>query len=237
MHLVKTFTQLHVRKIPSAYILKQYTHDGRSFIQWDRNDMPKGGQDGNREDMRFTKLVLDVMGIAWAGTKSDYACDEAHEKSVALRDVIDSISANVTRLVPTKNGGPDMNLDSTLTVAIVAPSLSQTKGHGHGRTNSESDVGGSAIRTSTYKHKLTIDGQEVIGSRSCGVCGLKGHYLTTCPRDPKRNWAMEKKGTKRGGARKRGRPRTRRGSPDMSRDSMDDHELLDDVDKDYDESE
>jgi hypothetical protein len=48
---------------------------------------------------------------------------------------------------------------------------------------------------------------------------------------------MEKKGTKRGGARKRGRPRTRRGSPDMSRDSMDDHELLDDVDKDYDESE
>jgi hypothetical protein len=43
MHLVKAFTQLHAKKIPSAYILKRYTCDIRSFIEWDRNDMPKGG--------------------------------------------------------------------------------------------------------------------------------------------------------------------------------------------------
>jgi hypothetical protein len=47
--------------------------------------MPRGGQDGNRKDMRFTKLVPVVMDIAHAGTKSDYTCDEAYEKSTALR--------------------------------------------------------------------------------------------------------------------------------------------------------
>jgi hypothetical protein len=57
MHPVKAFTQLHVRKIPNGYILKRYTDDARSFIEWDRNYMPKCGQDGNREDMRFAKLV------------------------------------------------------------------------------------------------------------------------------------------------------------------------------------
>jgi hypothetical protein len=74
-----------------------------------------------------------------------------------------------------------------LTVAIAGPPLSHTKGHDHGMRNSESDVGGSVIHTSTYKCKLTVDGQEVIGSRSYGVCGLKGNYLTTCPRNPNRS--------------------------------------------------
>jgi hypothetical protein len=142
---VKAFTQLHVRKIPSAYTLKQYPHDARSFVEWDRNDMPKGGQDGNGEDMRFAKLVPVVMGVARAGTKLDYACDEAYEKSIALRDLIDSIPANVTRSVPIDNAGPDVNLDSTLIVAIAAPPLSQTKG----LVMAGETV--TAIRTSTYR--------------------------------------------------------------------------------------
>jgi hypothetical protein len=145
MHLVKAFTQLHVRKIPSAYILKRYTRDVRSFVEWDQNDMPRGGQDGNMEDMRFVKLVVVVLFFARARTKLDYACDEAYEKSAALKDVIDSIPANMTRSVPTDHGGPEVNFDSTLTVAIAAPPLSQTKGHGHGRRNRESEVGGSTI--------------------------------------------------------------------------------------------
>jgi hypothetical protein len=89
-------------------------------------------------------------------------------------------------------------------IAIAAPPLSQTKGCGRGSRNSDSDVGASTIRTSTYKRKLTIDGQEAVGSQSCRVCGLKGLYLTTCPRNPNRSRAMEKKGTKHGGGRKRG---------------------------------
>jgi hypothetical protein len=82
-----------------------------------------------------------------------------------------------------------------------------------------------------------VDGQEVIGSRSCGICGFKGHYLTICPRNPNRSQAMDKKETKQGGVRKRGRPRTRRGGPDMLRDSMDEQYLLDDVDEEYEDSE
>jgi hypothetical protein len=50
--------------------------------------MPKGGQDGNREDMRFAKLVPVVMGIARVGTKSNYVCEEAYEKPMALRALI-----------------------------------------------------------------------------------------------------------------------------------------------------
>jgi hypothetical protein len=195
MHLVKAFTQLHVRKIPNGYILKRYTRDARSFVEWDQNDMPKGGQDGNREDMRFTKLVPIVIGITRARTKSNYACEEAYEKIMDLRSLIESIPANVTRSVPRENGGADVNVDDNLTVAIAAPSLSQTKGRGHGRSNIVSEVRDSVIRTSTYKRKCTVEGQEVIGSRSCGVCGLKGHYLMMCPRNPNRSHAVEKKGT------------------------------------------
>jgi hypothetical protein len=42
MRLIKAFTQLHIRKIPSAYIVKRYTRDDRSFVEWDQNDMPRG---------------------------------------------------------------------------------------------------------------------------------------------------------------------------------------------------
>jgi hypothetical protein len=161
------------------------------------------------------------MGIAVAGTKSDYACDEAFEKSTAVRALIESIPANVTRSVLTDNGVPDVNVDGNLMVAIAVPPLSQTKGCGRGKRNHESEVGGSVIRTSTYKRKCTVNGQELMGSRSCRVCGLKGHYLTTCPRNPNRSCTIEKNGTSRGGARKRGLPRNRRGSPEMSRVSMD----------------
>jgi hypothetical protein len=67
------------------------------------------GQDGNRKDMRFTKLVPVVMDIAHAGTKSDYTCDEAYEKSTALRDLIESILANMISSVPTDGGSPSMD--------------------------------------------------------------------------------------------------------------------------------
>jgi hypothetical protein len=193
MHLVKAFTQLHVRKIPNGYILKQYARDARSFVEWDRNDMQKGGQDGNREDMRFAKLVPVVMDITRTGTKFDYACEEAYEKVMDLRALIESIPVNVTKSVPRDNGGADVNVDGNLTVAIAAPPLSQTKGRGRGSSNIVSEAGDSGIHTSTYKRKRTVEGQEVIGSHSYGVCGLKGNYLTTCPRNPNRSRTVEKR--------------------------------------------
>jgi hypothetical protein len=195
MHLTKAFSQLHVRKIPNGYILKRYTHAARSFNEWDQNDMPKDGQDRNMEDMRFAKLVPVVMGVARAGTKSDYACEEAYEKSTALQALIESMSANVTWSVPTSNEAADVNVEGNLTVAIAVLPVSQTKGCGPSRSNLQNDVTGGAKRTSTYKRKHTVDVQEVIDSCSCGVCGLKGHYLITCPMNPNRSHAVEKKGS------------------------------------------
>jgi hypothetical protein len=168
MHLVKAFTQLYVRKIPIGYILKQYTHDARSFVEWDQNDMPKDGQNGNREDTRFAKHVPIVMGITRADTKSDYACEEAYEKLTTLRALVKSIPVNVTRSVPIGNEGVDVNVEGNLMVAIVVPPVSQTKGCGHGRRNLQSEVTGGAIRTITYKRKCNVDGKEVMGSHSCG---------------------------------------------------------------------
>jgi hypothetical protein len=46
--------------------------------------------------MRFVKLVPVVMGITRAGTKSDYACEEAYEKSIALRALIKTILAKIS---------------------------------------------------------------------------------------------------------------------------------------------
>jgi hypothetical protein len=51
---------------------------------------------------------------------------------------------------------------------------------------------------------------KLIGERSCGTCGVKGHYTTTCPRNPNKSHAIERKGVHRGTRGKRGRPRTNR---------------------------
>jgi hypothetical protein len=108
--------------------------------------------------MMFTKLVPVMMGIACAGTKSDYACDEAYEKGTALKTLIESIPPNVTWSVPTGNAPADVNVDGNLMVAIAAPPVSQTKGRGRGRRYSEMEVESSSVRISTYTHKLTVDG-------------------------------------------------------------------------------
>jgi hypothetical protein len=50
MHLVKAFTQLQIKKIPSKYILKCYSRDASSIVGWDKNDMVRGGQDGSEEE-------------------------------------------------------------------------------------------------------------------------------------------------------------------------------------------
>jgi hypothetical protein len=63
--------------------------------------------------------------------------------------------------------------------------------------------------TSTYKRHRTEDGQVLIGKKTCSTCGLKGHVTTTCRMNPNRSRVAEKKAPKRGGTRKRARPRTK----------------------------
>jgi hypothetical protein len=86
-----------------------------------------------------------------------------------------------------------------------------------------------------YKRKVTASCQCVIGSKKCGICDLKGHYSTTCPLNPVRSRAAKKMGSTSGGVRKRGRPRTRRSVSEEADECMDEQNLYDTVDADYDD--
>jgi hypothetical protein len=59
-----------------------------------------GGWDRNKEEMQFAKFVPVAMGIARAGTKSDYASEEAYERATTLRALIETIPTNMTRAAP-----------------------------------------------------------------------------------------------------------------------------------------
>jgi hypothetical protein len=126
MHLVKAFTHLQVEKIPSKYILKCYIRGARSVVEWHRNDVVKGGRDGSNEQMRFAKLVPVVMGIARAGSKSEYVYEEALKRSKALRNLIETIPANVATATDSSVGQEEANTDMTVgnTIIFVAPPIS-----------------------------------------------------------------------------------------------------------------
>jgi hypothetical protein len=134
MHLVKPFTQLQITKILREYILKWYTRDARSFVEWDRNDMVrndmvKGGVDRNDERMRFAKLVPAVMGIARAGSKSEYAYEEALQRAKELRVLIETIPPNITTTMTITNEVVAEEADGNVgMISLLEPPMSQTKG-------------------------------------------------------------------------------------------------------------
>jgi hypothetical protein len=108
MHLVKAFTQLQSRKLPNRCLLKHYTRDAKSFVEWDKNDVVKGRQGGNNEQMQFTKCVPIVMGIARAGSKTDYAYEETLQRANTLRVLIETIPANMTIATNTPDEGTEL---------------------------------------------------------------------------------------------------------------------------------
>jgi hypothetical protein len=232
-----------LKKVPNKYILKCYTRGARSVVEWDRNDVVKGGGDGSNEHMRFAKLVPVVMGIARAGSKSEYVYEEALKRSKTLRNLIETIPSNVTTTTDnckpdSSVGGEEANTDMTVgnTVIFVAPSISQTKGRGSSKRKIHNEGPALTQCTSTYKHKVIESCQCVIGSKKCGIYDLKGHYSTTCPLNPTRSCAAEKWGITSGGVRKRGRPRTRRSVSEEADECMDEQNLYDTVDADYDDT-
>jgi hypothetical protein len=203
----------------------------------------KGGGDGNNEQMRFAKLVPVVMDIARAASKSDYAYEEALERSKTLRNLIETILANVTTAADTCKpdssvGGEDGNTDMTVghTVAFVVPPISQTKGRGCSKQKVHNEGTTVTHNTSTYKRKVTASGQCVIGSQKCCICDLKCHYSTTCLLNSARSCAAEKRGMASGGVRKRRRPRTRRSVSIESEECMEDQNIYDNMETDYDDT-
>jgi hypothetical protein len=77
-------------------------------------------------------------------------------------------------------------------IALLELPMSQTKGLGTGRYGNCGASNAERASTSTYKC-----GMEIIGERSCGTCGVKGYYTTTCPMNPNRSRAIERKGVNR----------------------------------------
>jgi hypothetical protein len=111
------------------------------------------------------------MGITRVGSKSEYAYEEALERSKTLRNLIETIPANVTTATNTCEpdstvGSKDGNTDMTVgtTVVFVAPPISQTKGHGCSKWKVHNEGPVVTHSTSTYKRKVTASGQCVIGS-------------------------------------------------------------------------
>ena len=128
MHLVKAFTHLQIKKIPSKYILKRYTRDAKSFVEWDRNDMVNSRQDGMEEQLRFTKLVPVAMGLARAGSKSDYAYEETLKRATSLRALIETIPANVTTSDAMPSQSPNVAEAWDSQVPMSASPISRIKG-------------------------------------------------------------------------------------------------------------
>jgi hypothetical protein len=121
---------LQVEKNPNKYILKRYKRGARAVVEWNRNDMVKGIRDGSNEQMRFAKLVPIVMGIARVGSKLEYAYEEALERSETLRNLIETIPANVTIAIDnckpdSSVGQEEANMDMTVgnTIVFVAPPI------------------------------------------------------------------------------------------------------------------
>jgi hypothetical protein len=83
---------------------------------------------------------------------------------------------------------------------------------------------------------VTASGQCVIASQKCGICDLKGHYATTCPLNPARSHAAKKRGSASGGVRKRGRPKTWRNVSIEADECIEDQNLYDKVETDYDDT-
>jgi hypothetical protein len=158
MHLVKAFTQLQIKKILSKYILKHYSRDAQSIVGWDRNDIVRGGRDGSEEETWFAKLVPLMMGIARAGSKSDYRCDETWTRGTSLKELIETIPTNVARAgagagCSTGAAGGDVEETCGSQISLLEPPMSQTKGHGTRRYGNHSASGAERPSTSTYKRR------------------------------------------------------------------------------------
>ncbi|KAL6838830.1 hypothetical protein ACP4OV_031544 [Aristida adscensionis] len=213
-HLLKAFTHLQIKKIPSDYVLKRYTRDARIHVMWDRHDIVTVGPDCTTEQFRTSKLVTLAMDAVRACRKSSIGFNTGCEDFIALRELADTISSDINM---TSAGGArkEQNVDMETPIADVAPLIAseieistsapreaQTKGsRKRGRNGSEVDEAGSSREG------------EKKGSRICGYCGLMtNHYATTCRLNPAN--AAKVRGGRSG---RRGMMGGRRGRPPTNR--------------------
>jgi hypothetical protein len=109
MHLVKEFTPLQIRKVPSHYILKRYTRNARHQLMWDRNDIVTVGPNCTIEHFKTSKLVTLAMLAVRACRKSRTSFDAGCQRLDELRILAESIPSNIDPLAHGSRGADNRN--------------------------------------------------------------------------------------------------------------------------------
>ena len=61
VHLLRTFIQIQIERIPESYILRRYTKFARRDLEFDRHDKVLEGEDGNTRMYRSKMLLTKAM--------------------------------------------------------------------------------------------------------------------------------------------------------------------------------
>ncbi|CAN6289628.1 unnamed protein product [Urochloa humidicola] len=234
MHIIRVFTHLQVRKIPEEYILKRYTRNAKQDVPWDRHDAVRIGPEASKEQTRLSKLLPMLMRLGRAGSRSDRAYDETVRLLEKITPGVEMIQSsaddNSTRIGATITGlsanAPDYSqglADPSTAVLqeqikMMEPLVSRTKGRKPANKKKNVVVPqNEGNPLSTYKKKN-------YGNKECLCCGVRGsHYTTTCPHNPKRSKAAEKRSNKKTGETQ-DRPRRKRGRPKKIQPEDDDED-------------
>ena len=75
VHLLRSFIQIQVEKIPESYILRRYTKFARQDLEFDRHDKVLEGEDGNTRMYRSKMLLTRAMRAVRSGSMSEAACN------------------------------------------------------------------------------------------------------------------------------------------------------------------
>nr|XP_025883004.1 uncharacterized protein LOC112939687 [Oryza sativa Japonica Group] len=205
-HLLRAFVHAQVEKIPHMYVLRRYTKQAKSDVNYDRRDRPMAGPDGVKESYRTKLLSYDAMQIVKLGRRSKVAFDRATAVLKGLRKQLEEIPPD-----------SDVGVGNAVTSGKDAESVADTMRAGQSMSMSEHDCERVSRRPPprsmtkgrasepTEKVKLGARGDKKC-TRGCGWCGLKvGHNSSTCPNNPANFKRIAEANNK--GKRKRGRPR------------------------------
>ncbi|CAL4995202.1 unnamed protein product [Urochloa decumbens] len=225
-HLVKAFTYLQLDNIPSDYIMKRYTRGARSVVMWDRHDIVTTELGCESDQYKTRKLVQIAMAAVRACRKTSIGFGRGCEQLTALAEWAETIAADTgpsnvgdcasAQDMTCQTGSEDPG-DNRIEQDVVNGSKDEPRAP---PVTDEVQISGCApkeARTKGRKRggKQVVDdpsGSKEQGKRTCGYCGMLGHYSTGCALNP------ENESKKRGASgslrgkmgRKRGRPPTAR---------------------------
>nr|XP_015642312.1 protein FAR1-RELATED SEQUENCE 5 [Oryza sativa Japonica Group] len=94
-HLLRAFVHVQVEKIPHTYVLRRYSKEAKSDVNFDRRDRPISGPDGVKLSYRTKVLSLDAQQLVKWGRRSSVAFERATSVMKVLRKQLEEIPADV----------------------------------------------------------------------------------------------------------------------------------------------